>query len=501
MKADKSQDTRAMDDQEVDNLLEEWSETPRDGIADIRRKASEIVSLCAEVSTLLTVREPGGTRAAPQPDGDAGESDDSVGTEGDMDDDEPYLVAIGAGFLTEMTGIDDMDELERRVAAACGEGAYPGQKTREALEELEQIWADSPNSWRRELGALCGAQGEPPRASDLVWAALSVLAGRVSPVSDDGTPPEDEDGRASPAGDAASQSTWLEEGPTASDDETDEEQADREELEGELETLRCMARDAIDSLEDDFAGVPWDADFVRDALARAKASVPENAWRFVVTDDPPPSSDIPEDEAREVIAAISEMLGPLDDAVEELEQERDRAHRKRDRLWATEDLIDWAAQPVAKKRRQAVVDAFDRLVRDSGAGDEDGEPAADEIDAATTAAEKLIAGYLSETLGEGPSTAALREHHQLCAIREEQSGTDLAIPPSAFARLCDELLQDYSWQDRGFHFDQGAYAALQTAAEDYLVRVLGRAGNLAIHAGRTLLGAQDLRKAAAAESV
>ena len=75
-----------------------------------------------------------------------------------------------------------------------------------------------------------------------------------------------------------------------------------------------------------------------------------------------------------------------------------------------------------------------------------------------------------------PGTIALRE------IRRFQKSTDLLLGKAAFQRLIREIGQDFK---NDLKFSRGAFAALQHAAEHYLVKLFEDANLCAIHARRT----------------
>ncbi|KAJ0976796.1 hypothetical protein J5N97_012270 [Dioscorea zingiberensis] len=86
-----------------------------------------------------------------------------------------------------------------------------------------------------------------------------------------------------------------------------------------------------------------------------------------------------------------------------------------------------------------------------------------------------------------PGTVALRE------IRKYQKSTELLIRKLPFQRLVREIAQDFKTDLR---FQSSAVAALQEAAEAYLVRSLLRTPNLcAIHAKRVTIMPKDIQLA------
>jgi histone H3/H4 len=84
------------------------------------------------------------------------------------------------------------------------------------------------------------------------------------------------------------------------------------------------------------------------------------------------------------------------------------------------------------------------------------------------------------------------ELEALGEIRAEQRGTDPIINPGAFEALVGEIAQDYTHYE-DIRFTPGAIAALQAAAEGYLVDLLGATNRAAIHAGRTHILPSDMQ--------
>ena len=85
-----------------------------------------------------------------------------------------------------------------------------------------------------------------------------------------------------------------------------------------------------------------------------------------------------------------------------------------------------------------------------------------------------------------PGTVALRE------IRRYQKGTDLLLRKLPFQRLVREVAQDFKMDLR---FESLAIAALQEAAEAYLVRLFEDANLCAIHAKRVTIMPRDMQLA------
>ena len=85
-----------------------------------------------------------------------------------------------------------------------------------------------------------------------------------------------------------------------------------------------------------------------------------------------------------------------------------------------------------------------------------------------------------------PGTVALRE------IRKYQKSTELLIRKLPFQRLVREIAQDYK---DDLHFQSAAVAALQEAAEAYLVGLFEDTNLCAIHARRVTIMPRDMQLA------
>ncbi|MCE5166456.1 5-hydroxytryptamine receptor 2A [Datura stramonium] len=85
-----------------------------------------------------------------------------------------------------------------------------------------------------------------------------------------------------------------------------------------------------------------------------------------------------------------------------------------------------------------------------------------------------------------PGTVALRE------IRKYQKSTELLIRKLPFQRLVKEIAQDFKTDLR---FQGGAVAALQEAAEAYLVGLFEDTNLCAIHAKRVTIMPKDIQLA------
>lgn len=88
-----------------------------------------------------------------------------------------------------------------------------------------------------------------------------------------------------------------------------------------------------------------------------------------------------------------------------------------------------------------------------------------------------------------PGTAALKE------IRWYQKSTELLIRKLPFQRLVREISQDVDRESREFRFQASALAALQEAAEAYLVGLFSDCNELCIHAKRVTIMPKDMKLA------
>lgn len=86
-----------------------------------------------------------------------------------------------------------------------------------------------------------------------------------------------------------------------------------------------------------------------------------------------------------------------------------------------------------------------------------------------------------------PGTVALRE------IKKYQKSSNLLLKKIPFQRLVKEISQDCSEKD--FRFQSGAIAALQEAAESYIVGIFEDTNACAIHANRVTIMKKDLQLA------
>ena len=79
-------------------------------------------------------------------------------------------------------------------------------------------------------------------------------------------------------------------------------------------------------------------------------------------------------------------------------------------------------------------------------------------------------------------------------IRKYQKSTDLLIRKAPFARLVREIDQEIGQgKDGGHYWKASAIAALQEAAEAYLVQMFEGANQCAIHAKRVTIQTKDIQ--------
>ncbi|KAH0928806.1 hypothetical protein HID58_014533, partial [Brassica napus] len=103
-----------------------------------------------------------------------------------------------------------------------------------------------------------------------------------------------------------------------------------------------------------------------------------------------------------------------------------------------------------------------------------------------TSTELLVYSYFVDLPGFRPGTVALRE------IRKYQKSTELLIRKLPFQRLVREIAQDFKTDLR---FQSSAVAALQEAAEAYLVGLFEDTNLCAIHAKRVTIMPKDIQLA------
>ena len=98
----------------------------------------------------------------------------------------------------------------------------------------------------------------------------------------------------------------------------------------------------------------------------------------------------------------------------------------------------------------------------------------------------LKTGGVKKPMRWRPGTVALRE------IKKSQKSTELLIRKVPFARLVREIAQDFKTD---LHFQRQAIAALQEAAEAYLVGLFEDTNLCCIHAKRVTIAPKDIQLA------
>merc|ERR1711939_117372 len=106
--------------------------------------------------------------------------------------------------------------------------------------------------------------------------------------------------------------------------------------------------------------------------------------------------------------------------------------------------------------------------------------------ASKSAKKSALAGGVKKPHRFRPGTVALRE------IRKYQKSTELLLRKLPFQRLVREIAQDYKTDLR---FQSAAVAALQEAAEAYLVGLFEDTNLCAIHAKRVTIMPKDIQLA------
>lgn len=105
----------------------------------------------------------------------------------------------------------------------------------------------------------------------------------------------------------------------------------------------------------------------------------------------------------------------------------------------------------------------------------------------TTTSSSIFKGVKSHRFR--PGTVALRE------IRKYQKSTDLLIAKLPFRRLIREISSDQSFSAKQLRFQSSALAAIQEAAEAYLVGLFEDTNLIAIHAKRVTIFPKDIQLA------
>jgi histone H3 len=88
-----------------------------------------------------------------------------------------------------------------------------------------------------------------------------------------------------------------------------------------------------------------------------------------------------------------------------------------------------------------------------------------------------------------PGTVSIRE------IRRYQKSTELLLRKAPFQRLVREVAQDCGPDNETYRFQSSAIAALQEAAEAYLVGLFTDTNLCSIHAKRVTIMAKDMKLA------
>lgn len=80
-----------------------------------------------------------------------------------------------------------------------------------------------------------------------------------------------------------------------------------------------------------------------------------------------------------------------------------------------------------------------------------------------------------------------RKSNPIREIKIQQSKTDFVIPAAPFRRIVNEMTES-----EDIRYQQEAIEALQTASEDFLVKLFQKANKLAIYKGRETLHNVDI---------
>ena len=96
----------------------------------------------------------------------------------------------------------------------------------------------------------------------------------------------------------------------------------------------------------------------------------------------------------------------------------------------------------------------------------------------------VVGGVRASKRRYKPGTVALRE------IRKYQRTTDLLLPKAPFQRLVREVAHNVFGED--LRFQSSAVAALQEAAEAYLVQLFEDTNLCALHRDRKMIAAKDM---------
>ncbi len=99
----------------------------------------------------------------------------------------------------------------------------------------------------------------------------------------------------------------------------------------------------------------------------------------------------------------------------------------------------------------------------------------------------MVPGEVKKRRRRKPGTVAIRE------IKRFQKSTELLIRKLPFQRLVREIAQDCTVLIQGLRFQTSAIAALQEAAEAYLVQLFEETNMCAIHAKRVTILPKDIQ--------
>lgn len=80
-----------------------------------------------------------------------------------------------------------------------------------------------------------------------------------------------------------------------------------------------------------------------------------------------------------------------------------------------------------------------------------------------------------------------RKSNPIREIKQQQNKTDFIIPAAPFRRLVNDMTEA-----EDIRYQQEAIEALQTASEDFLVKLFQKANKLAIYKGRETLHNADI---------
>ncbi len=186
---------------------------------------------------------------------------------------------------------------------------------------------------------------------------------------------------------------------------------------------------------------------------------------------------------------LSETLAALEAKIDVAEARADARDRKLTQLAGAASTLRDLLEDADVRRDEMVAAPYRTVLEEADRCLED------DSSAGTAASLDDLVGRLRAAIDalstERPSLKRKRDAYEaLAEIREEQANVDQIIDRHAFARLVQEIAQDFRSEPR---FDAQAVAALQEAAEGYLVDLFGASGRAAIHAGRTFIEPKDIQ--------